>query len=112
VDIWAIWCIVRLVEGVHVEDRPIIIPAGTGLIEAKQCRGIQYGESTGPRFVEPLSEPVDVQLATFANGVRRVCCLYARDHLETGEYKCHAFTDEKKRAKCKYAWKDPASSSR
>jgi hypothetical protein len=85
-------------------EPPLVIPPGTGCIEYRPCKGVRY--EAGGKSGAPLAEAVEAQIVTYANGVRRVCCLYAKDHSGTGEYRCVA-GGEPHWSSCKYAWRDP-----
>ena len=71
------------------------IPAGTGLVQTVECKGIAervevregergfLGRRGRPKqthqIVEPLEDPVVAEISTFSSGIRRVCCLYAQE---------------------------------
>lgn len=80
------------------------IPTGTGLVQQVECKGIRREDRDGPTF-EPLTMAVTAEIATFANGIRRVSCLHALDSLRNGNAYCNAGT-RGRMMKCIYAWGD------
>ncbi|MBP9773095.1 MAG: hypothetical protein KBD00_00510 [Candidatus Peribacteraceae bacterium] len=82
------------------------IPAGTGLLQHVECTGIAQSAEDGKlKHAEALLSPVIAEITTFADGIRKVCCLHAKDFLGQGNYKCLASGD-KSNPDCIYTWKN------
>lgn len=80
-----------------------VIPAGTGLVQFVECRGIKY--ETPTQYTDLLASPVAAQVTTFANGIRRVCCpkgFHNKFSNDDGSLKCDGLSG----APCIYAWND------
>lgn len=80
------------------------IPVGTGLVQSVDCLGIQsrFSKEFNSK-PQPLIEPVTAQIVTFADGMRHVCCPFANDLMQNGEYQCHAGSGDTQET-CIYSW--------
>jgi hypothetical protein len=82
------------------------IPPDTGLVQSINCKGIAKVQGIA-NPIEPLEEVVTAQISTFANGIRKVSCLYALESpAAEGAVYCSASANGTP-SKCIYSWGNP-----